>query len=171
VVRAVASEDKLTIGQLAARSGLATSALRYYEELGLIRSDRTAGGQRRYARAALRRVAFVRAAQRVGLSLEEVGSALARLPEDHAPTATGWAPVARSWQHRIDDQIAELQVLRRKLGGCIGCGCLSLRTCALYNPDDVAAENGAGARYLLGDEQPDPKQPDPKLSEPKQRGA
>jgi MerR family redox-sensitive transcriptional activator SoxR len=153
---AAALAEKLTIGQLASRSGLATSALRYYEELGLIRSERTAGGQRRYARAALRRVAFVRAAQRVGLSLEEVGAALARLPEDHAPTATEWAPVARSWQHRIDDQIAELQVLRRKLGGCIGCGCLSLRTCALYNPDDVAAGNGAGARYLLGDEQPDP---------------
>ena len=151
--------NMLTIGQLAARSGLATSALRYYEELGLIRSERTAGGQRRFPRAALRRVAFVRAAQRVGLSLEEVGAALARLPEDHAPTAKEWAPVARSWQHRIDDQIAELQVLRRKLGGCIGCGCLSLKTCTLYNPDDVAAERGAGARYLLGDPQPDPYAP------------
>jgi len=156
MVPAPTSEDRLTIGQLSQRSGMATSALRYYEELGLIRSERTVGGQRRYARAALRRVAFVRAAQRVGLSLEEAGAALARLPVDHAPTAKEWAPVARSWQHRIDDQIAELQVLRRKLGGCIGCGCLSLRTCTLYNPDDVAAEHGAGARYLLGDEQPAP---------------
>ena len=156
MVPAPTSEDRLTIGQLSQRSGLATSALRYYEELGLIRSERTVGGQRRYARAALRRVAFVRAAQRVGLSLEEAGAALSRLPVDHAPTAKEWAPVARSWQHRIDDQIAELQVLRRKLGGCIGCGCLSLRTCTLYNPDDVAAEHGAGARYLLGDEQPAP---------------
>ena len=159
MVPAPTSEDRLKIGQLSQRSGMATSALRYYEELGLIRSERTAGGQRRYPRAALRRVAFVRAAQRVGLSLEEVGAALARLPEDHAPTAKEWAPVARSWQHRIDDQIAELQVLRRKLGGCIGCGCLSLKTCTLYNPDDVAAERGAGARYLLGDPQPDPYAP------------
>ncbi|WP_037603521.1 redox-sensitive transcriptional activator SoxR [Streptacidiphilus rugosus] len=151
-----ALRDRLTIGELAARSGLATSALRYYEELGLISSERTAGGQRRYHRAMLRRVAFVRAAQRVGLSLEEVGAALARLPQDHAPTATEWAPVARAWQHRIDDQIAELQLLRRKLGGCIGCGCLSLKTCGLYNPDDTAAENGAGARYLLGDQPPTP---------------
>jgi MerR family redox-sensitive transcriptional activator SoxR len=156
------SGDVLTIGQLSSRSGLATSALRYYEELGLIRSERTAGGQRRYARAALRRVAFVRAAQRVGLSLEEVGAALSRLPEGHAPTAKEWAPVARSWQHRIDDQIAELQLLRRKLGGCIGCGCLSLRTCSLYNPDDVAAERGAGARYLLGDPPAEPHSPGPR---------
>ena len=157
MVPAKALAEMLTIGQLSARSGLATSALRYYEEIGLIRSERTAGGQRRYPRAALRRVAFVRAAQRVGLSLEEVGEALARLPEDHAPTAKEWAPVARSWQHRIDEQIADLQLLRRKLGGCIGCGCLSLRTCSLYNPDDVAAEGGAGARYLLGDRAPDPR--------------
>ena len=157
---ATALGEYLTIGQLAERSGLKTSALRYYEELGLIRSERTAGGQRRYPRAALRRVAFVRAAQRVGLSLEEVGDALARLPADHAPTARQWAPVARSWQRRIDDEIAELQLLRRKLGGCIGCGCLSLRTCALYNPDDVAAEHGAGARYLLGDQAPDPRAAD-----------
>ncbi|MHA6761883.1 redox-sensitive transcriptional activator SoxR [Streptacidiphilus sp. PAMC 29251] len=149
--------DYLTIGELAARSGLATSALRYYEELGLIHAERTAGGQRRYPRAELRRVAFVRAAQVVGLSLDEVARALAPLPEGHAPTATEWAPVARTWQHRIDGQIAELQRLRRKLGGCIGCGCLSLRTCALYNPDDTAAEHGVGARYLLGDEPPDPR--------------
>ena len=165
MVSVAALGDMLTIGQLSSRSGLATSALRYYEELGLIRSERTAGGQRRYPRAALRRVAFVRAAQRVGLSLEEVGAALARLPEDHAPTAKEWAPVARSWQHRIDDQIAELQVLRRKLGGCIGCGCLSLSTCGLYNPDDVAAEHGPGARYLLGDPPCDPRAPAPRADD------
>jgi len=149
--------DYLTIGELSERSGLANSALRYYEELGLIHAERTTGGQRRYARAELRRVAFVRAAQVVGLSLHEVAQALAPLPQGHAPTAKEWAPVARTWQHRIDGQIAELQRLRRKLGGCIGCGCLSLRTCALYNPEDAAAEHGAGARYLLGDEPAGPR--------------
>jgi MerR family redox-sensitive transcriptional activator SoxR len=149
-------KDRLTIGELAARSGLAPSALRYYEELGLIASERTAGGQRRYHRAMLRRVAFIRAAQRVGLSLEEARQALARLPEDHAPNATEWAPVARAWQHRIDAQIAELQLLRRKLGGCVGCGCLSLKHCGLYNPDDTAAAHGPGARWLLGDTPPEP---------------
>jgi MerR family redox-sensitive transcriptional activator SoxR len=153
----LAARDQLTIGELAARGGLATSALRYYEQLGLIHAGRTAGGQRRYERAMLRRVAFIRAAQRVGLTLEETRQALARLPDGHAPTATEWAPVARAWQRRIDAQIEELRVLRRKLGGCIGCGCLSLRTCALYNPDDTAADLGAGARYLLGDEPPDPR--------------
>jgi MerR family redox-sensitive transcriptional activator SoxR len=150
------STDRLTIGELAARSGLAASALRYYEELGLISSARTAGGQRRYHRAMLRRLAFVRAAQRVGLSLDEAGRALAHLPDDRAPTATQWAPVARTWQQRIDAQIAELQLLRRKLGGCVGCGCLSLKTCSLYNPDDTAAAHGPGARWLLGDTPPEP---------------
>jgi MerR family redox-sensitive transcriptional activator SoxR len=130
---------------------VAASALRYYESIGLIRSERTSGGQRRYPRATLRRVAFVRAAQRVGLSLEEARDAMATLPADRAPDATEWAHVARAWQHRIDDEIAQLQVLRRNVTGCIGCGCLSLRTCRIYNPDDAAAERGAGARYLLGD--------------------
>lgn len=146
--------DLLTIGETAARSGLATSALRYYEELGLIRAERTAGGQRRYARAMLRRLAFIRAAQRIGLSLNEAGSALARLPEGRAPNATEWSAVARAWERRIDEQIADLELLKRKLRGCIGCGCLSLRTCALYNVDDTAAGLGPGARYLLGDEPP-----------------
>ncbi|WEV28960.1 redox-sensitive transcriptional activator SoxR [Streptomyces sp. 71268] len=144
--------DRLTIGELAARSGLATSALRYYEELGLIHSERTVGGQRRFARATLRRVAFIRAAQQVGLSLEEAGAALARLPEDRAPSATQWNSVARVWSRRIDAQIADLERLKLRLSGCIGCGCLSLRKCALYNPRDAAADQGAGARYLLGDE-------------------
>ncbi|MDX2646264.1 redox-sensitive transcriptional activator SoxR [Streptomyces sp. NBC_00510] len=151
--------DRLAIGELAARSGLATSALRYYEELGLIRSERTAGGQRRYARATLRRVAFIRAAQRVGLSLEEAGAALARLPEDRAPSAAEWNTVARTWTRRIDEQIAELERLKGNLTGCIGCGCLSLRKCALYNPDDTAAAKGPGARYLLGDESATPRRP------------
>jgi MerR family redox-sensitive transcriptional activator SoxR len=150
------STDRLTIGELAARSGLAASALRYYEELGLISSRRTAGGQRRYHRAMLRRLAFVRAAQRVGLSLDEARQALACLPDNGAPNSTQWAPVARAWQQRIDAQIAELQLLRRKLGGCVGCGCLSLKKCALYNPDDTASIHGPGARWLLGDTPPEP---------------
>ncbi|MFD7668439.1 redox-sensitive transcriptional activator SoxR [Streptomyces sp. NPDC059788] len=143
--------DRLPIGELAGRSGLAASALRYYEELGLIHSERTGGGQRRFTRATLRRIAFIRAAQVVGLSLEETGAALARLPRDRAPNAAQWNSVARTWTRRIDQQIAELQKLRGQLSSCIGCGCLSLRKCGLYNPQDAAAENGPGARYLLGD--------------------
>ncbi|MFF4338739.1 redox-sensitive transcriptional activator SoxR [Kitasatospora sp. NPDC001540] len=141
--------DVLTIGQLAERSGLATSALRYYESLGLIHSTRTTGNQRRYPRAALRRIAFVRAAQQVGLSLDEARAALARLPEDRAPTTREWNAVAIAWQHRIDRQIAELQLMKAKLTGCIGCGCLSLTRCGLYNAGDRAAAAGPGARYLL----------------------
>ncbi|MER0242929.1 redox-sensitive transcriptional activator SoxR [Streptomyces sp. HSW2009] len=144
--------DRLTIGELAARSGLATSALRYYEELGLIHAERTVGGQRRFPRATLRRVAFIRAAQQVGLSLEEAGAALQRLPEERAPNAAQWNSVARVWSHRIDAQIADLERLKLRLAGCIGCGCLSLRKCSLYNPEDAAAERGTGARYLLGDD-------------------
>jgi MerR family transcriptional regulator, redox-sensitive transcriptional activator SoxR len=148
--------SRLTIGELAARSGLATSALRYYEEQGLISAERTVGGQRRYRRAVLRRIAFVRAARQVGLSLEEARVALAELPEDRTPNATEWARVARSWQRRIDEQIAALERLRGRLTGCIGCGCLSLARCRLYNPDDTAAAAGPGARYLVGDAPPDP---------------
>ncbi|RKE18551.1 redox-sensitive transcriptional activator SoxR [Streptomyces sp. TLI_171] len=141
--------DVLTIGQLAERSGLATSALRYYESLGLIHSARTTGNQRRYPRSTLRRIAFVRAAQQVGLSLDEVRTALARLPEDRAPTHREWNSVATTWQSRIDRQIAELELMKAKLTGCIGCGCLSLTRCGLYNAGDRAATAGAGARYLL----------------------
>ncbi|MGW4891750.1 redox-sensitive transcriptional activator SoxR [Kitasatospora sp. NPDC004240] len=141
--------DLLTIGQLAERSGLATSALRYYEKLGLIHAERTTGNQRRYARGTLRRVAFVRAAQRVGLSLDEARVALDRLPERPAPSGTEWDAVAGSWRSRIDEQIAELELLKAKLSGCIGCGCLSLTRCGLYNAGDRAAAAGPGARYLL----------------------
>ncbi|UNO43130.1 redox-sensitive transcriptional activator SoxR [Streptomyces sp. MST-110588] len=147
--------DRLPIGELAARSGLATSALRYYEELGLIQAERTSGSRRRFPRATLRRVAFIRAARTVGLSLEEARTALAALPQDRAPNAAEWNSVARAWTGRIDEQIAELQQLRRRLTGCIGCGCLSLRKCALYNPGDIASAKGAGARYLLGDSSPE----------------
>lgn len=146
--------DALTIGELAARSGLAPSALRYYEELGLITSVRTSGGQRRYARATLRRVAFVRAAQQVGLSLEEAGAAMARLPADRAPNAREWSRVAKVWEERVDGQIEELLRLKKRLRGCVGCGCLSLRKCRLYNPDDRVAEHGNGARYLVSDQSP-----------------
>jgi MerR family redox-sensitive transcriptional activator SoxR len=150
----LSSRDRLTIGEVAARSGNATSALRYYEEIGLIGAERTSGGQRRYRRSTLRRLAFVRAAQRIGLSLEEVRDSLAHLPVDHVPTSADWDRVAGTWQRRIDEQIAELQRLKEQLTGCVGCGCLSLTRCGLYNPGDVAARRGAGARYLLGDEPP-----------------
>ncbi|MFE4976608.1 redox-sensitive transcriptional activator SoxR [Kitasatospora sp. NPDC056651] len=140
--------DLLTIGQLAARSGLAPSALRYYEGLDLIHATRTTGGQRRYTRGTLRRIAFIRAARRVGLSLDEAKVALDRLPERPAPSGTEWDKVAESWQSRIDEQIAELERLKAKLTGCIGCGCLSLSRCALYNAADRAGETGPGARYL-----------------------
>ncbi len=139
----------LTISELSARSGAAPSALRYYEDLGLIAAERTPGNQRRYARYMLRRVAFVRAGRRLGLTLGEIKLALDRLPAGKAPTKAEWSLAARMWQARIHDRIAELERLSDTLGSCIGCGCLSLRTCALYNPEDEAAGRGAGARWLL----------------------
>lgn len=138
----------LTIGQLAQRSGVATSALRYYESQGLILSERTAGNQRRYAPAMLRRVAFIRSAQRVGLSLAEVADALATLPAGRTPTKQDWARLSRAWRPRLEEQIERLERLRDKLDGCIGCGCLSLKTCALNNPDDEVEERGPGAVFL-----------------------
>jgi MerR family redox-sensitive transcriptional activator SoxR len=142
------SRAPLTIGQLSARSGVATSALRYYEKVGLIASVRSSGNQRRYDRATLRRVAFVRSAQRVGLTLDEVAEALATLPEGRTPTKADWARLSRTWRPRIDAQIERLERLRDKLDSCIGCGCLSLRTCALNNPDDEVATRGPGAVFL-----------------------
>ena len=144
--------DLLTISELSARSGAAPSALRYYEGLGLIGATRTAGNQRRYPRHMLRRVAFIRAGRQLGLELSEIQASLALLPEGRAPTRAEWSRVARSWQARIDAQIADLQRMSETLTSCIGCGCLSLRRCSLYNPADTAAELGAGARWLLGDE-------------------
>lgn len=144
----MARDAHLTIGQLAERSGVATSALRYYEERGLISSERTAGNQRRYRQAELRRVAFVRSAQRVGLTLDEVEAALATLPRNRTPTKADWSRLSRSWRPRIDEQIARLERLRDRLDGCIGCGCLSLRRCALQNPQDEAAPRGPGAVFL-----------------------
>jgi MerR family redox-sensitive transcriptional activator SoxR len=138
----------LTIGELSKRSGVAPSALRYYEEVGLISSERTSGNQRRYLRPTLRRVAFIRAAQRVGLTLDEIAEALDTLPRDHAPTKADWARLSWSWRPRIDAQIERLERLRDKLDGCIGCGCLSLKTCALNNPHDEVAPRGPGAVFL-----------------------
>jgi MerR family transcriptional regulator, redox-sensitive transcriptional activator SoxR len=144
--------DDLTIGEAAARVGLATSTLRYYEDEGLIASRRTAAGHRRYPREVLRRLSFVRVAQRVGLSLDEIRAALATLPEGRTPTRRDWSRLSASWRVRLDERIALLERLRDDLDGCIGCGCLSLRECALWNTDDHAAALGAGPRYLLGDE-------------------
>jgi MerR family redox-sensitive transcriptional activator SoxR len=144
--------DRITIGELAARSGMATSALRFYEEQGLISAERTAGNQRVYPRPTLRRVAFIRAAQAVGLTLDEIAGALATLPADRTPVKRDWERLSTAWRDRLDERIVELERLRDGVTGCIGCGCLSLRTCRLINPDDRVSANGAGARYLLGDE-------------------
>jgi MerR family transcriptional regulator, redox-sensitive transcriptional activator SoxR len=140
--------DLLPIGEVARRSGFATSAVRFYERVGLIPGARSSGGQRRYQRNVLRRLAFVRAAQSVGLSLDEIREALATLPDGRAPTRTDWARLSRSWRTRLDEQIAALSALRDGLTSCIGCGCLSLKRCALSNPGDVMASQGAGARFL-----------------------
>ncbi|GIG57830.1 MerR family transcriptional regulator [Longispora fulva] len=141
--------DTLTIGDLAHRSGVAPSALRFYEDKGLIHSTRTSGNQRRYGRAELRRVSFIRIAQQVGLSLDEIAAALASLPENRTPTKADWERLSRKWQTRLDEQIALIQRLRDRLDGCIGCGCLSLRKCALSNPGDEYATQGPGPRFLV----------------------
>ena len=143
--------ERITIGELAARSGVATSALRFYEERGLIAAGRTPGNQRVYPRPTLRRVAFIRAAQEVGLSLDQIGQALATLPADRTPSKGDWERLSRAWSSRLDERIAELERLRETLTGCIGCGCLSLRTCTLLNRADHISMKGPGARYLLGD--------------------
>jgi MerR family redox-sensitive transcriptional activator SoxR len=147
----MAAAPALTIAELAARSGAAPSALRYYEDQGLIAAERTPGNQRRYPRHVLRRVAFIRAGRQLGLSLRDIKAALDQLPAGKAPTRAQWARAARAWQARIDAKVAELQAMSETLGSCIGCGCLSLRRCSLYNPQDAAARLGPGARWLLGD--------------------
>lgn len=146
-----ALNTEVTIGELARRSGVATSALRFYESRGLISSSRTNGGQRRFARPTLRRVAFIQAAQRVGLSLDEISIALHTLPERRTPTKADWAVLSRSWKDLLRSRIDELETLQTRLISCIGCGCLSLKTCGLLNANDRAAARGSGARYLLGD--------------------
>ncbi|MDX6450505.1 MAG: MerR family transcriptional regulator, redox-sensitive transcriptional activator SoxR [Gaiellaceae bacterium] len=144
----------LGIGEVARRSGVASSALRFYEERGLIASERVGTGQRRYARPVLRRIAFIVFAQRVGLSLDEIGAELAGLAPDRAPTRRDWSRLSRGWRERIDERIAELERLRLGLTECIGCGCLSLDRCALANPGDRAGRAGVGPRYWLGDRRP-----------------
>lgn len=144
------TDDLLSIGEVAERAGVATSALRFYEANGLIHAERTDSGHRRFHREALRRVAFVQVAQRVGLTLEEIRTALATLPDSRTPTAADWERLSRGWRSRLDDEIAALVRVRDQLSSCIGCGCLSLRACALYNADDRASTRGPGARYLLG---------------------
>ena len=138
----------LTVGELARRGGVAVSALHYYESRGLIRSQRSSGNQRRYAKAELRRVAFIRAAQQLGIGLAEIGDALAGLPQQRTPTKADWARLSARWRAQLDARIADLQALRDKLDGCIGCGCLSLKACALYNPQDACAAQGSGAQRL-----------------------
>lgn len=140
--------QELSVGQFSDRSGAAVSALHFYEAEGLITSRRTAGNQRRYARATLRRVAFIRAAQRVGIPLKEIRAALAELPDERAPSRSDWSRLSRSWREDLDDRIRRLQDLRDRLDGCIGCGCLSLDRCGLSNPGDILGKEGAGARAL-----------------------
>jgi MerR family redox-sensitive transcriptional activator SoxR len=141
--------ELLTIGDLAARSGVAPSALRFYEREGLIRSTRTGGNQRRYERHELRRVAFIRIAQQVGVSLEEIREALAALPENRTPTKADWARLSARWRRKLEDRIAMMERLRDQLTGCIGCGCLSLQRCNLINPKDRLAERGKGAQMIV----------------------
>lgn len=144
-------ERMVTIGELAGRAGVATSALRFYEDKGLITSERTEGNQRRYRWSTARTVSVIRAAQTVGLSLDQIGAALDELPEGRTPTKKDWQSMSRGWRLRLDDQIAALERLRDDLSDCIGCGCLSLGSCALYNTEDRAGRYGTGARYLAGD--------------------
>jgi MerR family transcriptional regulator, redox-sensitive transcriptional activator SoxR len=149
---ALRSSDTIGIGELSTRTGVAASALRFYESVGLLTSGRTGAGHRVYPRHTLRRVAFIRVAQRVGLSLDDIDQALASLPRDRAPTRREWGRMSRRWQRTLDDRIRTLERLRDDLTGCIGCGCLSLGRCRLYNPQDAAAGLGDGPRFLLGDD-------------------
>jgi MerR family redox-sensitive transcriptional activator SoxR len=142
------SRDLLTVGEVARRSGFAASAIRFYDKEGLITATRTSGGQRRFERNMLRRLAFIRAARNVGLTLEEIAAALDTLPEGRTPTRADWGRLSIQWRARLDDQIAGLMALRDSLDSCIGCGCLSLKRCAISNPSDSAAPAGPGAVYL-----------------------
>ena len=142
-------DAELSIGAVSERTGVATSALRYYESEGLIHATRSPGGQRRYARDTIRRVSFVRVAQQVGLTLDEIRDALASLPESRTPTHKDWTRLSASWRPRLDEQIEMLERLRDRLDQCIGCGCLSLGACKLANPGDEVAERGPGPRFVL----------------------
>jgi MerR family redox-sensitive transcriptional activator SoxR len=142
----------LPIGAVSERTGVAPSALRYYEAEGLIHADRSPSGQRRYPKATLRRISFIRAAQEVGLSLEEIRTALRALPDERTPTEEDWARLSAEWRPRLDAQIHMLERLRDRLEGCIGCGCLSMRVCALLNPRDEAGARGSGPRFIIEDD-------------------
>lgn len=141
----------LSIGDVARRTGLAVSAIRYYEEMGLVRPDRNAGGQRRFARSDIRRLSFVMITQKLGFSIAEIRDQLTALPENRTPTKADWTRMSRGFRGEIDARIQELEALRDRLDGCIGCGCLSLSQCRLYNKSDIAAAKGSGPRYLMGD--------------------
>ena len=144
-------DGELSVGELARRSGVATSALRFYEERGLLRAERNASGHRRYLRSAIRRVAFIVFAQKIGFTLEEVGLELEKLPDTRVPQSAEWAQLSSHWAGRIDTRIEELQRLKASLTDCIGCGCLSLEHCELANPGDRAGRRGPGPRYWLAD--------------------
>ena len=144
-------ETTLTIGAVAKRSGVAASALRFYEERGLIRSERHSSTHRRFVRSTLRRIAFIVFAQKVGLTLEEIGAELSKLPDGRTPNKADWQKLSSNWSQRIDERIAELERLKEGLTGCIGCGCLSMKHCKLVNPADKIARRGAGPRYWIGD--------------------
>ncbi|UES53307.1 redox-sensitive transcriptional activator SoxR [Roseibium aggregatum] len=143
--------DLLTIGDLSERTGLAVSAIRFYEEKGLVHPSRNAGGQRRFLRADIRRLSFVLVAQEFGFSIAEIAAQLQRLPEGRAPTKADWTRISRDFRSHLDRKIERMTALRNKLDGCIGCGCLSMKTCQLYNAGDAAASKGRGPRFLLGD--------------------
>lgn len=152
----VGVDDMLTIGDLARRSGVATSALRFWESEGLISSERTSGNQRRFARITLRRVALIRAAQQAGLTLTEIKEALSTLDPTRVPTPEDWQRLSDTWRQAVESRIAALAALRDQITDCIGCGCLSLRRCGLINQGDRAAALGSGPRYLMGDPRPQP---------------
>lgn len=143
--------DYLTIGETSYRTGVAASTLRFYEKKGLITASRGNGNHREYHRSSIRRISIVRIAQSLGLSLKEIGLALESLPDKRTPTKRDWERLSRKWGKQLDQRITDLQTMREKLTGCIGCGCLSLKRCALYNAGDQASNLGAGPRYLLGD--------------------
>ena len=144
----------LTIGQIAQRTGLAVSAIRFYEDEKLVAPGRNAGGQRRYARADIRRLSFVKIAQQMGFSIAEIRAEMEALPQGRTPTKADWEKISRHFRAALDARIATLEAMRDNLDGCIGCGCLSLQTCRLYNPDDTARRHGPGPRYLMGDRAP-----------------
>jgi MerR family transcriptional regulator, redox-sensitive transcriptional activator SoxR len=145
------ASDVISIGELAARTGLSVSAIRFYEGKGLVEPFRSSGGQRRFLRSDIRRLSFIRIAQQLGLSIEGIARELARLPHGRTPTATDWKRISREMRVMLDERIAVLTRTRDRLDGCIGCGCLSLKKCALYNPGDQAAAKGSGPRFLMGD--------------------